>query len=119
MLLRLEMRMKMSKAQPLSGLGLAMRAGKLVTGDELVLKSIRSREAKLVIVAGDASANTQKKFRDKCGTYNIPLIIGFDREALGRSVGKPERVVLAITDPGFTEMIRKAILKTSEVEYIE
>lgn len=109
----------MNKAQPLSGLGLAMRAGKLVTGDELVLKSIRSREAKLVIVAGDASANTQKKFRDKCGTYNIPLIIGFDRETLGRSVGKPERVVLAITDPGFTEMIRKAILKTSEVEYIE
>lgn len=52
LLLRLEMRMKMSKAQPLSGLGLAMRAGKLVTGDELVLKSIRSREAKLVIVAG-------------------------------------------------------------------
>ncbi|GJM71412.1 hypothetical protein HMSSN036_36280 [Paenibacillus macerans] len=48
----------MNKA--LSGLGLAMRAGKLVTGDEVVLKAIRSAEAKLVIVAGDASANTQR-----------------------------------------------------------
>lgn len=73
----------MNKAQPLSGLGLAMRAGKLVTGDEIVLKAIRSGEAKLVILAGDASANTQKKFRDKCGTYKIPLMIGFDRETLG------------------------------------
>ncbi|GBK63419.1 MAG: ribosomal L7Ae/L30e/S12e/Gadd45 family protein [Paenibacillus macerans] len=107
----------MNKA--LSGLGLAMRAGKLVTGDEVVLKAIRSAEAKLVIVAGDASANTQKKYRDKCGTYKVPLMVGFDRDMLGSSVGKPERVVLALTDQGFADMVRKAIAKTSEVEYIE
>ncbi|MGZ7444450.1 L7Ae/L30e/S12e/Gadd45 family ribosomal protein [Paenibacillus sp. TH7-28] len=107
----------MNKA--LSGLGLAMRAGKLVTGDEVVLKAIRSAEAKLVIVAGDASANTQKKYRDKCGTYKVPLLVGFDRDMLGSSVGKPERVVLALTDQGFADMVRKAIAKTSEVEYIE
>ncbi|HEY4430864.1 MAG TPA: ribosomal L7Ae/L30e/S12e/Gadd45 family protein, partial [Paenibacillus sp.] len=62
----------MSKA--LSYLGLAMRAGKIVTGDEAVLKAVRSSEAKLVVLAGDASDNTQKKFRDKCGTYDIPLV---------------------------------------------
>lgn len=107
----------MNKA--LTGLGLAMRAGKLVTGDEVVMKAIRSSEAKLVIVAGNASANTQKKFRDKCGTYKVPLMIGFDREQLGSSVGKPERVVLALVDQGFADMIRKAYVKTSEVEYIE
>ncbi|MNW14796.1 putative ribosomal protein YlxQ [compost metagenome] len=72
-----------------------------------------------MIVAKDASANTHKKFRDKCGTYKVPLIIGFDREVLGSSVGKPERVVLALTDQGFADMIRKEIVKTSEVEYIE
>ncbi|MEF2965169.1 YlxQ family RNA-binding protein [Paenibacillus sp. M1] len=107
----------MSKA--LSYLGLATRAGKLLSGDELVLKSIRSSEAKLVIVAGDASANTRKKFTDKCTTYEVPLIIGFDRERLGSSVGRPERVVLALTDQGFADMITKEIEKTPEVEYIE
>ncbi len=107
----------MSKA--LSQLGLATRAGKLVTGDELVLKMIRSSEAKLVIVAGDAAPNTRKKFRDKCATYEVPLMIGFDRERLGSSIGKPERVVLALTDQGFADMITKEIVKTSEVEYIE
>ncbi|MDU5949395.1 MAG: 50S ribosomal protein L7ae, partial [Paenibacillus macerans] len=71
------------------------------------------------IVAGDASANTQKKYRDKCGTYKVPLMVGFDRDMLGSSVGKPERVVLALTDQGFADMVRKAIAKTSEVEYIE
>ncbi|GAA0395236.1 L7Ae/L30e/S12e/Gadd45 family ribosomal protein [Paenibacillus motobuensis] len=103
----------------LSRLGLAMRAGKLVTGDEIVMKAIRSEEAKLVIVAGDASNNTHKKFRDKCGTYNVPLIIGPDRIRLGSSIGKPERVVIALTDQGFADMIREEIEKTPEVEYIE
>ncbi|MUG66717.1 50S ribosomal protein L7ae [Paenibacillus campinasensis] len=103
----------------LSRLGLAMRAGKVVTGDEVVLKAIRSSEAKLVILAGDASDLTKKKFRDKCGSYNIPLVIGFDRDSLGTSVGKPERVVLAITDQGFAELISKGMETMSEVEYIE
>ncbi|MBP1904145.1 ribosomal protein L7Ae-like RNA K-turn-binding protein [Paenibacillus turicensis] len=103
----------------LSGLGLAMRAGKVVTGDESVMKAIRSNGAKLVIVAGDASANTLKKYRDKCGTYKIPLIIGFDRQRLGASVGKPERIILALMDQGFADMISKTIVNTSEVEYIE
>jgi ribosomal protein L7Ae-like RNA K-turn-binding protein len=97
----------MSKA--LSYLGLAMRAGKIVTGDEAVLKAVRSSEAKLVILAGDASDNTQKKFRDKCGTYDIPLVIGFHRDSLGASIGKDQRVVLAITDKGFAEMISRQL----------
>ncbi|MFC3746336.1 L7Ae/L30e/S12e/Gadd45 family ribosomal protein [Paenibacillus sp. GCM10012306] len=97
----------MSKA--LSYLGLAMRAGKLVTGDEIVLKAVRSSEAKLVVVAGDASENTKKKFRDKCGTYDIPLVIAFHRDILGASIGKDQRVVLAITDKGFAEMISKQL----------
>ncbi len=42
-------------------LGLAMRAGKLVTGEELTLKDIRANKAKFVFVAQDASENTRKK----------------------------------------------------------
>ncbi|WP_018757887.1 L7Ae/L30e/S12e/Gadd45 family ribosomal protein [Paenibacillus terrigena] len=107
----------MSKVK--SHLGLAMRAGKLITGDEIVLKAVRAGQAHLVIVAGDASENTKKKFRDKCHTYNVPLAIGFDRGTLGECIGKAERVVLAVTDPGFYRMISKEMLILSEVEYIE
>lgn len=48
-------------SKTLSYLGLAMRAGKIVTGDEAVLKAVRSSEARLVVLAGDASDNTQKE----------------------------------------------------------
>lgn len=103
----------------MSQLGLAQRAGKLVTGDEIVLKAIRGSQAQLVIVAGDASENTKKKFRDKCKSYSIPLAIGFDRDRLGGSIGKPERVVLAVLDGGFATMMRNGLKTMSEVEYIE
>ncbi|MNV61461.1 putative ribosomal protein YlxQ [compost metagenome] len=99
----------MTMSRALSNLGLAMRAGKVVTGEESVLKAVRSAEAKLVLLAGDASDNTQKKFRDKCGTYNIPLVIEFNRDLLGASIGKDGRVVLAVTDKGFAEMISKQL----------
>ena len=42
-------------------LGLCMKAGRLTTGEDGVLKAIRDGKAKTVILAKDASANTSKK----------------------------------------------------------
>ncbi|KIL35325.1 50S ribosomal protein L7ae [Cohnella kolymensis] len=103
----------------LSRLGLAMRAGKLASGEEIVMKAIRSGEAKLVLLAGDASENTGKKIADKCASYGIPLRIGFTRQELGAAVGKPERVIFAVTDKGFADMLTDGWGHHSEVENIE
>ncbi len=91
-----------------SYLGLAMRAGKLISGDEIVLKAIRSKEAMLVCIAEDASDNTTKKFQDKCRTFGVPLIQYGSREQIGHSIGKFERVVIAVTEHGLAQMIQKA-----------
>lgn len=103
----------------LQQLGLAMRAGKLISGDEIVLKAVRKGEARLVIVAGDASDNTKKKFRDKCSTYGVRLEEMFDRIQLGNAIGKSERVVLAVTDAKFGQMIAGHLSQNSEVDNIE
>lgn len=102
-----------------SRLGLATRAGKLISGEEVVLKAIRSGEAKLVLLAGDASDNTTKKISDKCNSYQVPLLVGFTRFELGSAVGKPERVLFAVTDRGFADMLAKGWGHHSEVENIE
>lgn len=102
-----------------SALGLCMRAGKCVTGEDSVLKTIRNNQAKAVIIAADASANTTKKFMDKCRFYNVPCMRWGSRKEIGRSIGKSERVVLAITDTGFAEMIQKHSENLSEVKDIE
>ncbi|WP_438448263.1 YlxQ family RNA-binding protein [Gorillibacterium sp. sgz5001074] len=106
----------MMKNNWLSTLGLAMRAGKIVTGDDTVMKAVRSGEAKLVLLASDAAANAQKKYRDKCSFYNVPLIEQGSRFELGSAIGKVERVVLAVTDAGFANRIAQCQVKPAEVE---
>ncbi|SDC87579.1 Ribosomal protein L7Ae [Paenibacillus sp. UNCCL117] len=90
-----------------SNLGLAMRAGKVITGEEAVIESIRSGEAKLVIVAEDASAGTLKKITDKCSHYQVPIHQYGSREQLGGSIGKEMRVVVAVADGGFARLLLK------------
>jgi ribosomal protein L7Ae-like RNA K-turn-binding protein len=109
----------MTTNKVLSRLGLATRAGKLISGEEIVLKAVRSGEAKLVLLAGDASENTAKKIKDKCSSYGVPLLIGFTRFELGSAVGKPERVMFAVTDRGFADMLTVGWVHHSEVENIE
>lgn len=88
-----------------------MRAGKLVTGDEGVLKAIRSGDAKLVIIAEDASPNTRKKFQDKCLFYGVPLMEVGTKAELGGSIGKEMRVILGVLDGGFAHMLQKSQVK--------
>src|SRR5690606_41035518 len=72
-------------------LGLAMRANRVVTGTEAVLRAIRSGEARLVLVAEDASRGALKRVRDKCSFYSVPLICYGTRVALGRAIGKDRK----------------------------
>lgn len=99
-------------------LGLAMRAGKVVHG-EAVLDAVRSQEAKLVVVAVDASANTRKKVTDKCSHYQIPLMEYGVKDDLGAAIGKESRVVVAVTDAGFARLLTESQGKPAEVERFE
>jgi ribosomal protein L7Ae-like RNA K-turn-binding protein len=103
----------------LSQLGLTMRAGKLVTGDEGVMKAIRSGEAKLVIMAADASENTRKKFQDKCLFYGVTLMEVGTKAELGGSIGKEMRAILGVLDGGFAQMLQKSQVNPAEVKSID
>jgi ribosomal protein L7Ae-like RNA K-turn-binding protein len=96
----------MTQQQWMSLLGLANRARKLISGEELVVKEIRSGKAKLVLLAEDASKNTEKKISDKCAYYQIPLKRVENRSLLGQAIGKEARVVVAVLDEGFAQKLR-------------
>lgn len=82
-------------------LGLATRARKTISGEELVIKEIQQSRTKLVLLSKDASANTLKKIQDKCNYYHVPYHFVESREKLGRAIGKEARVVVALLDGGF------------------
>ena len=93
----------------ISLLGLANRARKIISGEELVIKAVRNSKAKLVFLANDASDNTEKKIRDKCTYYQVPLKTVGNRYELGKAIGKDTRVVVAVTDTGFATKLKSLL----------
>ena len=66
-----------------SMLGLAMKAGKVVSGEFATDKSVKSGKAWLVIVSEDASNNTKKMFSNMCEFYKVPRYFYGTKENLG------------------------------------
>lgn len=93
----------MKTNQLLSILGLANRARKVTSGEELVIRDIRGGRAKFVILSNDASKNTVKKVTDKCETFQVPYTILENRAILGNAIGKESRVVVSVNDGGFAK----------------
>ncbi|HAX52522.1 L7Ae/L30e/S12e/Gadd45 family ribosomal protein [Muricomes intestini] len=93
----------------LSLVGLATRAGKTASGEFMTEKEVKSGRAALVIVAGDASDNTKRKFCNMCGFYKVPIYFYGDKDTLGHAMGKEFRASLAILDKGFAKGIQKQI----------
>ncbi|MCM2533423.1 YlxQ family RNA-binding protein [Neobacillus pocheonensis] len=95
----------MKSTQWMSLLGLANRARKIISGEELTVKQIQSGKAKLILLSADASANTTKKITDKCKSYEIPFKMVENRHLLGQAIGKEARVVVAVLDDGFARKL--------------
>ena len=101
------MQLKLNKA--LSLVSLAMKAGKVASGEFCTEKEVKTGMAALVIVAEDASDNTKKKFQNMCEFYEVPIYFYGDKDTLGHAMGKEFRASLAVTDPGFAKGIAKQI----------
>ena len=99
----------MSIDQILNFLGLAMRAGKVKTGESVIVNEIKKGNLKLVIVANDASDNTAKLITDKCKSYKVPFRKFGNRNEFGIALGKGERVNVGITVPGFAKKLLSMI----------
>ncbi len=90
----------------LNMIGLAKRAGKISTGTFICEKMIKSRTAKLVILASDASENTKKAITDGCKFYHVNMIEAADMDALGHAVGADAlRAVISVNDDNFAKAI--------------
>ena len=99
----------MNSNQWMSLLGLANRARKITSGEELTIKEIRNGKAKLILLSADASVNTTKKVTDKCKSYQVPYRIVESREILGQAIGKDARVVVAVLDDGFAKKLKSLL----------
>ena len=76
------------------------------SGDFVTEKLLRAKNAKIALIDTAASDNTKEKYCNICTNSGIELV---EVEELGRWIGKPGRMVAAVTDEGFTQMIKRAL----------
>lgn len=88
---------------------MAMKAGRVASGEFSTEKAVKEKKAHLVIVAGDASANTKKKFANMCSYYGVPICYFADKWELGRVIGREFRASLAVTDENFAKAVKKQL----------
>lgn len=92
-----------------SYLGLAQRAGQVVSGEQAVLGGVMRGKVVLILIASDASSNTHSKFRSLAQNHNVKYYVYGEKDILGQTIGKSPRSVLGITDRNFANVIQAQI----------
>lgn len=93
-------------------LGMAQKAGKIISGDFVVTKALSDEKkckVKLLIVAEDATEETFKKMVGLIGQRNIELRRALTKENLGHCIGKEYRATAAVIDDGFAKALLKLL----------
>lgn len=87
-------------------LGLAKRAGQIVTGESLTINAIRKQQLHYVFLASDAGGAVTKKIHNQCAYYQVPLNDHFSKDALSGAIGQA-RTVIGIKQAGFAQQFKK------------
>lgn len=92
-------------------LGLAQKAGKLASGDLNIAGALRSRKARLLIIAQDAAESSKRNLYLLAEKHSIPVYEILTKVELGLSIGKSPRNSIAILDKNFVIMVEKYMEK--------
>ncbi|WP_246240298.1 L7Ae/L30e/S12e/Gadd45 family ribosomal protein [Anaerocolumna sedimenticola] len=92
-----------------SYIGIAAKAGHLLSGEFMAEKTVKEGRAKLVIVAEDASDNTKKMFTNMCTYYKVPIYFFGEKTNLGHAIGKEFRASLVLLDQGLADAVEKQL----------
>jgi predicted RNA-binding protein YlxR (DUF448 family) len=104
------------RGQILALLGLAARAGRLVSG----WNGVRAAKGRLelILIADDASENTVQRFSDRANVHTCTrahVKLGLTKEELGRAIGKPARSVVGLSDPRLAARLRQELERYGSV----
>lgn len=99
-------------------LGLARKAGRLEIGEEPVGAACRARQARLVLLASDAAANTNRRAAHfgEAGSV-LWLEVPFTKAELGFQLGRGFCAMLAITDAGLAAAVTEKLAARDPERY--
>ena len=91
-------------------LGLAQKAGKIASGDFAVTGALKSGKALLLVLATDASVNTEKELVHLATMSKVKVLKLLPAAELGRAIGKSPRASLVVEDGNFVKMLLKIVV---------
>lgn len=94
-----------------SYLALANKAGKVVSGSDMVMEMMRKGKSGFIYVAHDISLDIGAKVKELAKRHEVPLTVILDKELLGALIGKAPRSVVAIERGGFVQTINSEVAK--------
>jgi predicted RNA-binding protein YlxR (DUF448 family)/ribosomal protein L30E len=94
-----------------SYLSLANKAGKVVSGTDMVLDAMKHRSLGIVFIASDISVDIGAKVKAQTLRVGVESISIFDKDRLGALIGKGLRSVVAVEGSGFIRSLRQEMEK--------
>ena len=99
-------------------LGIAKKAGRLEVGEEPVGAAARARQARVILLASDAAANTARRAGHfgEAGSV-LWLTVPYTKAELGGAVGRASYAMLALTDAGLAASLMKKLAAADPERY--
>jgi predicted RNA-binding protein YlxR (DUF448 family) len=92
-----------------SYVALANKAGRIISGSDMVADAIKKKNAGLVLIAADVSAEIGQKIAFNASRVSVPCYYALTRDRLGALVGKGLRSAVAIQPGDFVAVVMKEI----------
>ena len=90
-------------------LGLARRAGAVASGTDATRRSIRQADARLVLMAEDASPAQLDKIKRTMRHRMVPQVFLGDRATLGAAIGRAPIAAVAVTDASLAGRLLESV----------
>ena len=104
----------------LSLLGLALRGGNLVVGEEPVEAVARARDARVLLLASDAADNTRRRTAHFAQAGQcLWLTLPFTKAELGQAVGRSAVAIVAVTDVGLAAAVVHRLADLDPARYAD
>jgi len=87
-------------------LGMATRAGAVVTGTDRVREAARGGSLRFALLAEDASDNSRGKLEPLLEALNIPRVRRFARADLGAAVGKAPLSAVGVVEQPLADRLQ-------------
>ena len=95
-------------------LGLANKAGKIISGSSLVIDALRSpQKPGYIILATDISEAIGERIRILTGVHNVPCAQVLSKDDFGDLLGKAPRSAVAVRPGGFAQQLKRLIERYS------